>query len=426
MITVSHRNGHNLIPRLFILLSLLCTYSATASQVEVLHWWTSGGELDALSELQDKVKQTDNTWLDFAIKGGGGNSALTVLRSRAVSGNPPTAALIKGHNIQEWAKLGFLTSLDDIAKREQWDSKLPEFIQPVMKYKGHYVAVPINIHRINWLWLNQAVFEQAKITIPTDLNELITALPLLEAAGYLPIAHTSEPWADAILFESISLSILGAEQYKQAFVELNPQVLTSPAMINAFAQLRKISLYIDKNAKNRTWEQSTKLLIDDKAAIQIMGDWVAGKLLQEKQQLNTKIRCIEFPGSEGIFSYNIDSFAFFKLKSVSPDVKKAQKTLASIILTPELQRDFNAKKGSLPIINTMDNNNLNTCSKQAYNDYQQATKNHTLVPTFSQAMATTTYVQSAITQVISNFIYDKSISNEAAVVLLTNAIKAAQ
>jgi len=411
---------------LFILLSMLFSISATASQVEVLHWWTSGGELDALSELQDKVEETDNTWLDFAIKGGGGNSALTVLRSRAVSGNPPTAALIKGHNIQEWAKLGFLTSLDDIAKREQWDSKLPDFIKPVMKYQGHYVAVPINIHRINWLWFNATVFKQANIAIPRDLSELITALPQLEVAGYLPIAHTSEPWADAILFESISLSMLGAEQYKQAFIDLNPQVLTSPAMIRAFAKLRTISLFIDDNAKNRTWEQSTKLLIEDKAAIQIMGDWVAGKLLQEKQQLNTKIRCIEFPGSEGIFSYNVDSFAFFKLKSVSPEVRQAQNTLASIILTPALQRDFNAKKGSLPILNTLDERQFNACSQQAYQDYQQATRDNTLVPTFSQAMATTTYVQSAITRVISNFIYDKSISNEAAVVQLTNAIKAAQ
>lgn len=417
---------NNNVQRLLILLGMLFTIPVTASQVEVLHWWTSGGELDALGELQDKVEETDNTWLDFAIKGGGGNTALTVLRSRAVSGNPPTAALIKGHNIQEWAKLGFLTSLDDIAKREQWDNKLPEFIKPVMKYQGHYVAVPINIHRINWLWLNQAVFKQAKIAIPTDLKELIAVLPQLEAAGYLPIAHTSEPWADAILFESISLSILGAEQYKQAFVDLNPQVLTSPAMIQAFATLRVMSLFIDDNAKDRTWEQSTKLLIDDQAAIQIMGDWVAGKLLQENQQLNTKIRCIQFPGSEGSFSYNVDSFAFFKLKSVSKKVREAQNTFADIILTPELQRDFNAKKGSLPIINSADERNFNACSQQAYQDYQQATRDNTLVPTFAQAMATTTYVQSAITRVISNFIYDKSISNEAAVVQLSNAIKAAQ
>lgn len=405
---------------------LFFAFSASASQVEVLHWWTSGGELDALSELQEEIKKTDNTWLDFAIKGGGGNSALTVLRSRAVSGNPPTAALIKGHNIQEWAKLGFLTSLDDIAKHENWDNKLPEFIKPVMKYQGHYVAVPINIHRINWLWLNTSVFNQANIAIPQDLEQLIKVLPQLKAAGYLPIAHTSEPWADAILFESISLSILGAEQYKQAFVDLNPQVLVSPAMIQAFAKLRTISLFIDDNAKNRTWEQSTKLLIHDSAAMQIMGDWVAGKLLQEQQQLNTKIRCIEFPGSEGDFSYNIDSFAFFKLKSVSQEVKKAQNTLASIILTPTLQRDFNAKKGSLPIINTLDESQFNSCSQQAHHDYLQATHDNTLVPTFSQAMATTTYVQSAITRVISNFIYDKSISNDAAVVQLANAIKAAQ
>lgn len=408
------------IRRFFSFVLLSSSAIAHASPVEVMHWWTSGGELKALNELRQSVENTDNTWIDAAIKGGGGNSALTVLRSRAVSGNPPAAALIKGHNIQEWASLGFLTSLNDIAERENWDEKLPQFIQPVMKYKGNYVAVPINIHRVNWLWTNQALFQQANLAVPKTLDQLIAVMPKLQAAGILPFAHTSEPWADAIIFESIVLSVLGTEDYRRAFVDLDPVVLSSAKMQQAFGYLRQISQYIDDNARGRSWDQATKMLVDNQAAMQIMGDWVLAELAPQQN-----ISCQVFPGSEGSFSYNVDSFAFFKLKSVSANTRKAQNDFASTILNAELQRRFNHEKGSLPIINNVDISSLSSCDKQAYQDYNLAKQEQKLVPTFAQAMATTTYVQSAISTVISQFIYNPEISNSEAVIRLNNAIKAA-
>lgn len=407
--------------RFFSLVLLFTSATAQSSPVEVMHWWTSGGELKALNELRQAVENTNNTWVDAAIKGGGGNSALTVLRSRAVSGNPPAAALIKGHNIQEWASLGFLTSLNDIAERENWDEKLPQFIQPIMKYKGNYVAVPINIHRVNWLWFNPALFQQANLSVPKTLDQLIAVMPKLQSAGILPFAHTSEPWADAVLFESIALSVLGAEGYQRAFVDLDTTTLSSPEMHKAFGYLRQITQYIDDNAKGRSWDQATKMLVDDQTAMQIMGDWVLGELGQQQQ----KIRCQVFPGSRGSFSYNVDSFAFFKLKSVSANTRKAQNDFASTILNADLQRRFNYEKGSLPIIKNIDETSLSACDKQAYQDYNLAKQQQTLVPTFAQAMATTTYVQSAMSAVISQFIYNAEISNSEAVIRLNNAIKAA-
>ena len=98
--------------------------SAQAGEVEVLHWWTSGGEAKAAAALKQMMEDQGHTWKDFAVAGGGGEAAMTVLKTRAVSGNPPAAAQIKGLDIQEWAKLGFLTSLDDVADKANWDSML--------------------------------------------------------------------------------------------------------------------------------------------------------------------------------------------------------------------------------------------------------------------------------------------------------------
>ena len=80
--------------------------SAQAGEVEVLHWWTSGGEAKAAAALKASLQSKGHTWKDFAVAGGGGDNAMTVLKSRVVSGNAPAAAQIKGPSLQEWAAEG--------------------------------------------------------------------------------------------------------------------------------------------------------------------------------------------------------------------------------------------------------------------------------------------------------------------------------
>ena len=165
----------NAIHRLALSVSLALPLLAHAGEVEVLHWWTSGGEKRAADTLQKMVEQKGHTWKDFAVAGGGGEAAMTVLKTRAVSGNPPSAAQIKGPDIQEWGELGLLANLDDTAKAERWDELLPEQVSKIMQYDGSYVAVPVNVHRVNWLWINPEVFEKAGATPPKTLDEFFAA-----------------------------------------------------------------------------------------------------------------------------------------------------------------------------------------------------------------------------------------------------------
>lgn len=160
-----------------------------ANEVEVLHWWTSGGEARAANVLKELMEAEGYGWQDFAVAGGGGETAMTVLKSRAMSGNPPSAALINGPEIQEWGKLGLLGNLDEVATAEDWDDLLPEIVADIMRYDGHYVAVPANVHRVNWLWANPDVLEAAGVEMPTTLDELFTAGEAIREAGFVPLAH---------------------------------------------------------------------------------------------------------------------------------------------------------------------------------------------------------------------------------------------
>ena len=68
-------------------------------------------------ELKKMLQKENHTWEGFRVAGGAGANAMTALKSRAVSGVPPTAAQVKGPQIQEWAQLGILTDLDEPRRR---------------------------------------------------------------------------------------------------------------------------------------------------------------------------------------------------------------------------------------------------------------------------------------------------------------------
>ena len=233
----------NAIHRLVTAVSLVSLVPfAHAGEVEVLHWWTSGGEKRAADTLQRLVEEEGHTWKDFAVAGGGGEAAMTVLKTRAVSGNAPAAAQIKGPDIQEWGELGLLTDLNEVAEKANWDELLPKQVSAAMKYDGDYVAVPVNVHRVNWLWINPDVFEKAGVEPPKTLDEFFEVADKLKEAGFMPLAHGGQPWQDGTVFEDLALAILGPEDFRKAFVELDRDVLTGDKMVKTFEALKTKTL----------------------------------------------------------------------------------------------------------------------------------------------------------------------------------------
>lgn len=157
-------------------MSVLASAGIHAGEVEVLHYWTSGGEAQSVQELKATMTARGHSWKDFTVAGGAGGNAMASLKQRVLEGHAPAAALIKGPAIQEWAELNALTNLDTMAQFDKWDESLPKVVADQMKCKGHYVAVPVNVHRVNWLWANSAVLKKAGVTVmPTSWDEFFVA-----------------------------------------------------------------------------------------------------------------------------------------------------------------------------------------------------------------------------------------------------------
>ncbi|MFA0656686.1 ABC transporter substrate-binding protein [Vibrio sp. 10N.222.49.C12] len=412
------------INKTLLTLSLLAASTfSQAGEVEVLHWWTAGGEAKSAAVLKEMIEDQGHTWKDFAVAGGGGESAMTVLKTRAVSGNPPSAAQIKGHDIQEWGGLGFLTSLDATAKQEQWDELLPEVVTKVMKWDGEYVAVPVNVHRVNWLWANPVVLEKSGVTVPTTLDEFFVAADKIKAAGFIPLAHGGQPWQDATVFEAVALDVLGSEDYNKAFVDLDMDVLSGDKMVEVFTKFKKMRDYIDSNSPGRDWNVATSMVINGEAAMQIMGDWAKGEFTAAGKVPGKDYICAPAPGTDGQFTFNIDSFAFFELSD--KENQKAQQDLAKTILTKDFQEVFNLNKGSIPVRLDMDMSKFDQCALDSMATFKASAKSGDLVPSMAHGLATTSYAQGAIYDVVTNFFNEKDADPKQAAAKLAKAVKAA-
>jgi len=407
-----------------VCLASLMPLTAQAGEVEVLHWWTSGGEKRAADTLQKLVEKKGHTWKDFAVAGGGGEAAMTVLKTRAVSGNPPAAAQIKGPDIQEWGQLGLLANLDTVAEQQKWDSLLPAQVTSIMKYQGNYVAVPINVHRVNWLWINPEVFAKAGATPPTTLAEFFVAADKLKAAGFIPLAHGGQPWQDGTVFEDLAFSILGADGYRKAFVDQDKATLTGDKMVEVFAALQKLHGYIDADAAGRDWNSAAGLVINGKAGMQVMGDWAKSEWTAAGKVAGKDYQCLPFPGTQGSFAFNIDSLAMFKLSDAED--RKAQDDLARTVLEPEFQQFFNQNKGSIPVRLDQDMSTFDVCAQQSMADFKAAAASGGLQPSLAHGMAASSYVQGAVFDVVTNFFNDPKADPRKAALQLAAAIEAVQ
>ncbi len=383
--------------------------AASAGEVEVLHYWTSGGEAKSVAELKKIMTAKGHVWKDFAVAGGGGDNAATVLKSRVVSGNPPAAAQIKGPAIQEWASEGVLANLDATAKAEKWDALLPKVVADVMKYKGNYVAAPVNVHRVNWMWANPEVLKKAGVAgMPKNYDEFFAAAEKIKKAGLIPVAHGGQNWQDFTTFESVVLGVGGAKFYQDSLIKLDQKALTSDTMKKSLETFRKIKSYTDPAAPGRDWNLATAMVMQGKAGFQFMGDWAKGEFLAAGKVPNKDFLCAAAPGTANAYTFNVDSFAMFKLKDAG--AQKAQADLAASIMGTEFQQVFNLNKGSIPVRLNMSMDKFDECGKASTKDFVSTAKSGGLVPSVAHGMAIKPAAEGAIKDAVSQFWNDDKIS----------------
>lgn len=402
---------------------LMNSAAAAEEKVEVLHWWTSGGEAKALNSLKEMLSKEGVGWADMPVAGGAGGNAMTVLRARVTSGTPPTAVQLLGFDVQDWAAEGVLADLTSLAQKNKWDEVVYPEQAHFAKYDGKWVSVPVNIHSANWVWLSKPAMDKIGLKEPPKTwDELIAALDLAKKNGIVPIAHGGQPWQEATIWEDLVLSTGGVDFYKKALVDLDPEALGSDTMKTVFDRMDQLKGYFDPGSPGRDWNLASAMVIKNEALLQVMGDWAKGEFVAAGKEPGKDFVCVRFPGTQGAVTFTGDHFAMFQSAEGTSD---AQIKLASAILDPEFQIAFNKIKGSIPARMDIDPKNFDSCAQKAIADMKEASATGKAPGSLAHGYAAPAAVKNAVFDVVSQQI-NGQLSSQDAVKALVGAVAAAK
>lgn len=336
--------------------------SAQAAELEVTHWWTSGGEAAAVAELAKAFDATGNTWVDAAIAGSGG-TARPIIVSRIIGGDPMGAFQFNhGRQTEELIEAGLLRDMTHVAEAEGWlDIVNPTSLLDACTVDGKIYCAPVNIHSWQWLWLSHQAFADAGVDVPTNWDEFVASADALRAAGKQPLALGGQSWQSAGLFNVLMVGIAGPDVLVQIYGEKDAELAAGDEMKRVFAAAAD-ARSMAEGSSVQDWNQATNLVITGAAGGQVMGDWAQGEFQVAGQTAGEDYSCLPGLGINELIDTAGDAF-FFPVVD-DPEITAAQDVLAATLLAPETQVNFNLKKGSLPIRGDIDLAAANDCMKK--------------------------------------------------------------
>lgn len=387
---------------LFILLISFSSFAQLKGKLEIFSWWTAGGEAEGLQALFDifKKKYPNVEIINATVAGGAGAQAKAVLKTRMLGGDPPdTFQVHAGHElIDTWVKTGFMEPITFLYKEEGWTKVMPKGILDIVSYKGEYWSVPVNIHRANVLWYNKKIFEDNKLTPPKTFDEFFKVADTLKAKGIIPLAlGTKDGWEAAHVFETVLIGKLGAEGYKGLWT--GKTKWADPRVKDALETFKKMLTYVNPDHSARTWDEACALIVEGKAAMNIMGDWAVGYFYaKEFKDFGWTLA----PGNAGIFDALSDSFGLPKGVKNRANVVAFLRVLGS----KEGQEAFNIKKGSIPARTDVDKTKFPEYQRSAMEDWLK----HTIVPSVMHGAAASEGWVTEFKDIISLFVAFPNVS----------------
>jgi glucose/mannose transport system substrate-binding protein len=394
-------------------------------KTNMLHQWSEGSDAAAIAKLGEMFTTAGGKWEQTSIAGHTANT-LAKLRADVVAGNAPPAVQLKGPEIAEWNGTGMTANLDDLANKEGWDKVVAPELLPVMKPTGDWVAAPMNIHRINWIWGSTKAMEQAGIkALPKTWAEFNADCDKAVAAHLICLAHFSQDWTDATTFEVVVYG-QNIDLFRKAFVEADTKAMRSPEMIKALEQFRlMVSKYMDPGIAGRDYNTATSMIAKGQAVFMIMGDWQIGIFTAAGLKEGADYQCDQAPtdwGKPG-FILNSDSVVFFKQKD--PDYVEGQTLLAHLIMSPKFQTVFNQAKGSIPARLDVDlSNGFNPCQQLSQKALQASIADGTLVRSMAHNMTILQKYRGAILDTVTSFVNNPKMTPEEAAAAMADAVDA--
>ena len=329
---------------MFIIISAMLVTLATEKLV-IYHWWTAGGERQAIDKLFELFKKAypDIEIVENPIVGGGGTTLRTVLMGLLAAGMPPdTFQSLSGADLKNYVDGGYLTPVDDIWNEQNLGKNFPPLMKKMVTFNGHIYAIPMSIHRANWLLYNKKIFDELGLKPPRNVEELLKIAKIIKEKkpDLWPITlGTRDKFTVVFLFDTILLSVAGPDIYEK-FYTGQLDVKNEPLVRKAFEYFAKLVPYIYPYHSAQTWDQA---LGRKDWVMMVIGDFAVGYMIATNKKYNVDWGAVPFPAEPNVFLMIIDTFT---LPKKAKNVDAAKKWL-KFIAEPEPEKEFTIIKGSI-------------------------------------------------------------------------------
>jgi len=370
----------------------------SSAELEVLHGWTGGDGATAAEALEEAFNEAHpDVNLNFNPIGGGGNQNLdAVVANRLQNNNPPGAfANWPGKNLQRYE--GVLGEVGDVWDENNFQDVMVQEAVDLHQYNGAFRAVPLGSHRLNCLFYNTSVVEEAGVdpSSLTSVSALIDALETISSeTDKIPMTQgMSGTWTTTQLWASTMLGKEGYDAYMN-FIEGNPD---RAAVKSAFESVGTIlENYINDDAASIGLTESNQNIIQGNAAFIHQGNWAAGAFRNaEDFAYDEDWGFKTYPGSEGTYMLHFDSF-LYPSGNPTPELSK---TFLSFVGSQEAQVAFNQYKGSIPTRTDVDMSAFGPYLQETAEDFADADQRP---PTIQHGLAVSSEKMTSLNDVISS------------------------
>ncbi len=375
------------------------------TKLDILSWWTAGGEADALNAVLKGFEEehSDIKVENSAVAGGGGANSQAVLSTRLQGGDPPAVFQAQGGpDLLRWESAGYLEPLDDLYEENGWLDVYPEELIEMNSKDGKIYGLPMNVHRNNVIWYNEKVFDEYGIEPPETFDEFFEIAEKLEAEGITPLAlgNKTQRWA-TLVFEAALLNEYSVEDMAELWT--GEEDFDSPEMRSALETFSKMLDYTNDNHSALDWQDAAELVISGEAAMHIMGDWETGFFESKDLKPNEDYGWIQTPNSEDVFNVVNDSMG---MPTELNNPEEAQQ-FVEYLGSEEAQKEFNELKGSIPARTDVDLADFGTYSQAAAEDF----KDFKLSISLAGGSATSAGFISKVDDAVNEFVTQRNIDN---------------
>ncbi|MBN2510650.1 MAG: extracellular solute-binding protein [Spirochaetales bacterium] len=331
--------------------------AASAGPVEIDWWVLSGGAGadDPRTEMNKRVAaefEAANPNVKVNVNVFENEAFKQKIQLAIQAGDPPDLFHSWGGGVMvEYANQGQLTDITDYVK-STLSKKIGIGALGVYGYDGKYYGAPYDMGAVA-LWYNKDILAEVGIEVPKTWAELLTAVPKIKKAGYVPIAlGAGDKWPAHFWWVYLAMRIGGIEAFNAAYGGSGS--FKDETFVNAGKELQKLAMLqpFQTGFLSASYDDESRIFGDGKAAFELMGQWAPN--VQANNSASGEgvknLGVTTFPAVEGGKGALTDVMGGGNGYIVGANAPKETVEFLNYFLSVENQKEQVALEGIIPVV----------------------------------------------------------------------------